>query len=154
MSLSSFLHIVKWFQVLLYNTHNLTSVICLHTVCSIWPIDRTLSGATSPGQSEPESNDNERVLHILQIFKAGTLSSDGLIPYPGHFWRDAVSVFYCRLGCTSSEYIYIYIYTHTYMHTSTHIHTHTHTHIYIHAYICIHTKWIKVHSLVPVGHSP
>ena len=32
-----FLHKVKWFQVLLYNSHNLTSVICLHTVCSIWP---------------------------------------------------------------------------------------------------------------------
>ena len=24
-------------QVLLYNSHDLTSVICLHTVCSIWP---------------------------------------------------------------------------------------------------------------------
>ena len=29
-SLSSFLHIVQWFQVLQYNSHNLTSVICLH----------------------------------------------------------------------------------------------------------------------------
>ena len=28
----------------LYNSHNLTSVICLHTVCSIWLIDRALSG--------------------------------------------------------------------------------------------------------------
>ena len=33
--LSSFLHTIKWFQVLLYNSHNLKSVICLHTVCSI-----------------------------------------------------------------------------------------------------------------------
>ena len=32
---------------------------------SIWPIDRTLSGATTPGQSEPESDGNEGVLHIL-----------------------------------------------------------------------------------------
>ena len=31
---------------------------------SIWPIDRTLSGATILGQSEPGSNGNEEVLHI------------------------------------------------------------------------------------------
>ena len=34
--------------------------------CSIWPIDRTLSGATTPGQSLPRSNDNKEVLHIPQ----------------------------------------------------------------------------------------
>ena len=33
---------VKGFQVLQYNSPNLTSVICLHIVCSIWLIDRTL----------------------------------------------------------------------------------------------------------------
>ena len=32
---------------------------------SIWPIDRTLSGATITGQNEPESDDNEEVLGIL-----------------------------------------------------------------------------------------
>ena len=31
---------------------------------SIWLIDRTLSGATTPGQSGPGSDDNEGVLHI------------------------------------------------------------------------------------------
>ena len=31
---------------------------------SIWPIDRTLSGATTPGQSGPGSDGNEGVLHI------------------------------------------------------------------------------------------
>ena len=31
---------------------------------SIWPLDRTLSDATTPGQSVPESNGNEGVLHI------------------------------------------------------------------------------------------
>ena len=51
MSLSSFLHTVKCFQVLLYNSHNLTSVICLHTVCFIRPLDRTLSGATTQCRS-------------------------------------------------------------------------------------------------------
>ena len=42
-----FLRIVKWFQVFLYNRHNLTLVIYLPTVCSIWP-NRTLSGAATP----------------------------------------------------------------------------------------------------------
>ena len=31
---------------------------------SIWPIDRTLSGATTPGQSRPGSDGNEGVLYI------------------------------------------------------------------------------------------
>ena len=39
-------------EVLLSNSHNLTSIIYLHTVCSFWLIDN-LSVATSPGQSEP-----------------------------------------------------------------------------------------------------
>ena len=42
-----FLHTVKWFQVLLYNSQNLTSVICLYTVCSIWLKDRTKAGVTT-----------------------------------------------------------------------------------------------------------
>ena len=33
-------------------------------VSSISPIDSTLSGATTSGQSKHESNDNERVLYI------------------------------------------------------------------------------------------
>ena len=84
MSLSSFLHIVKWFKVLLYNSKNLKSVICLHKVCSIRLIDRTLSSATTPGQSGPRSNGNEGVLCILQISKYGASPLDGLMSYPGH----------------------------------------------------------------------
>ena len=72
---------VKWFQVLLYQS--LTSIICLHTVCSIWLIDRILSGATTLGQGGPGSNGNEGVLYISQIFKVGDSSSDGLMPYLG-----------------------------------------------------------------------
>ena len=34
--------------------------------CSICPLDGILSATTSPGQSEPESNDNERALYILK----------------------------------------------------------------------------------------
>ena len=33
---------------------------------SIWPIDRTLSGTTTPGQSGPRSDGDEEVLHILK----------------------------------------------------------------------------------------
>ena len=35
----------------------------------IRPIDRTLSGAATPGQSVPGSHVNEGVLHIPQSFK-------------------------------------------------------------------------------------
>ena len=36
-------------------------------VSYIWLIDRTLSGATTPGQSEPESDGDEGILHTLLI---------------------------------------------------------------------------------------
>ena len=51
---------------------------------SIWPIDRTLSGATTLGQSGPGSNGNKEVLHIHQISKAGASPLDGLMLYLGH----------------------------------------------------------------------
>ena len=54
------LHTVKWF--------NVEEDICLHTILmsiiSIWHKDRTLSGATTPGQGEPGSKVNEGVLHV------------------------------------------------------------------------------------------
>ena len=54
---------------------------------SIWPIDRTLSCATTPGHSGPESDSNEEVLHIPQSFCiTGTSPSDCLVSYPGHLW--------------------------------------------------------------------
>ena len=44
-----------------------------------------LSGATTPGQSGPESDGNEGVLHIPQSSStAGTSPSDCLVSYPGH----------------------------------------------------------------------
>ena len=49
----------------------------------IWPIDRTLSGATTPGQSEHESDSNEEVLRIPQSFSITEASlSDCLVSYP------------------------------------------------------------------------
>ena len=52
---------------------------------SSWPMDRTLSGATTPGQSGPRSDGNEGVLCIPQSSSiTGTLPSDCLVSYPGH----------------------------------------------------------------------
>ena len=46
---------------------------------------RALSGATTPGQSEPEGNGNEGVLHIPQSPSISeTSSSDCLVSYPVH----------------------------------------------------------------------
>ena len=36
----------------------------------------TLRGTTTPGQSGPESNGNEGILHILQNSRTGTSLSD------------------------------------------------------------------------------
>ena len=52
---------------------------------SIWPIHRTLSGATTLGQSEPGSDANEGVLCISQSSSiTETSSSDCLVSYSGH----------------------------------------------------------------------
>ena len=52
---------------------------------SIRPIDRTLSGATIPGQSGPGSNGDEGVLHIAQsISITWTSLLDRLVSYIGH----------------------------------------------------------------------
>ena len=52
---------------------------------SIWPIDRTLSGASTLGQSWPGSNGNEGVLHIPQSsIITGASPSDCLALYLGH----------------------------------------------------------------------
>ena len=70
---------------------------------SIWPIDRILSGATTPDYSGPESDGNEGVLRIPQSYSiTGTSPLDCLVSYPGHslqgesyfFYIDAVGVFY------------------------------------------------------------
>ena len=52
---------------------------------SIWPIDKTLSVATTLGQSGPENNGNEGVPCITQISDiTGTSTSDCLQSYTGH----------------------------------------------------------------------
>ena len=72
---------------------------------SIWSTDRNLTGATTPGQSEPDSNGNEGMLRIPQNSNIiGTSPSDCLVSYLGHslavggvlpLYRGAIGVFYC-----------------------------------------------------------
>ena len=52
---------------------------------SIWPIDRTLSGATTLGQSGPRSDGSKEILRIPQNVSLTWASpSDCLMSYPGH----------------------------------------------------------------------
>ena len=54
----------------------------------ILPIDRTLSGATTPGLSGLGNNGNEGVLHIPQSSSnTGTSPSDCFVSYPGHLGK-------------------------------------------------------------------
>ena len=58
---------------------------------SIWPIDSTLSGATTSGQSGPGSNGNKGVLCIPQSSNiTGASPSDCLVSYPGHVLGESV----------------------------------------------------------------
>ena len=58
---------------------------------SIWPIDRTISGDTTPKQSGPRSHGNEGVLCISQSSKIiGTSPLDCLVSYPGHLLEGGV----------------------------------------------------------------
>ena len=52
---------------------------------SIWPLDRTLSGASTPDQSRRGSDGNEGILLILQSSSiTGASPSNCLVSYPGH----------------------------------------------------------------------
>ena len=66
---------------------------------SIWPIDKTLSGATTLGESRPGSNSNEGIFCIPQSCKARASPSDCLMLYIWGqgvlpFCIDAVGIFY------------------------------------------------------------
>ena len=55
--------------------------------CSIWPIERSLSCATTSYQSEPESDDNEGELRIPQGSSITEASpSDCLVSYKDTHW--------------------------------------------------------------------
>ena len=72
-------------SIAIYNSQNLKLVICLFRVCSICPLDRTQSSATTSGQGKPESNGNKGVLCIPQSSSiTGVSPSDYLVSYTGH----------------------------------------------------------------------
>ena len=61
---------------------------------SIWTIDRTLSVATTLGQSGPGSDDTGGVLPIPQSSSiTGDSQSDGLVSYPGHLIEVGLSLY-------------------------------------------------------------
>ena len=89
---------------------------------SIYPIDRTLLGATTPTQNGPGSDGNEGVLRIPQSFSiTGTSPSDCLVSYSGQLlggasypFAEVQSVYYPVQADSStvteerSEYIHAY----------------------------------------------
>ena len=57
---------------------------------SNWPIDRILSGATTPSQCGPRSDGNEGILYIPQSYCiTGASPSDCLISYLGHSFKES-----------------------------------------------------------------
>ena len=57
---------------------------------SIWPIDKTLSSATTPGQIRPGNNCCEGVLRIPQSSSITGASPSGcLVSYPRHTFGDS-----------------------------------------------------------------
>ena len=77
---------------------------------SIWPIDSSLSGPTTPDQIGPGSNGNKGVLRIPQSSSiTGASPSDYLMSYSEHslgmllLCRDAVSVFYSQSQLGEAE---------------------------------------------------
>ena len=51
----------------LFFLHTKSCLIWIIFNWSIWPIDGTWTGMTTPGQSESGSNDNKRVLHYPEL---------------------------------------------------------------------------------------
>ena len=81
---------------------------------SIWPIDRTLSGAITLGQSGPGRNDNEGILQhswnlnirLFNIISRILVEGGGVLP----LCRDAAGLFYSPswLGCFTFCFIIKY----------------------------------------------
>ena len=56
---------------IVYDILDLTPVICLHISVFYWTHRKNYTVTASPGQSGPDNNGNEEILHIPQISKAG-----------------------------------------------------------------------------------
>ena len=89
-----YLHtLIEAFQVLVTEFSPIKICISKHFTC-IWSIDKSLSGATTPGQSGPGSDGNEGVLRIPQISSiTGIWPSDCLVSYLGHRYAEMQSVY-------------------------------------------------------------
>ena len=66
-------------------------------------IDGVPSGATTPRQNGPESNNNERVRHIPQSSKTGASPSDCLASYPRHTLMEVLPLFNDAVGILFSS---------------------------------------------------
>ena len=78
-------HFYLSYSVYSNSSNSNNSVLHKYTVSSIKPIDRALSGATTPGQSGPVSDGMKRFAAFLQSSSIiGTLQSDCLVSYVGH----------------------------------------------------------------------
>ena len=63
---------------------------------SIWPIHRNLSSATTPGQSGPGSDDNERILCFTQSSSiTGASLLDCLVSYQDTRWGSLTLLQWC-----------------------------------------------------------
>ena len=91
------------FQTIQFSMSHLYALSLNVKNSSIWPIDRTLSGATTASQSRPGSNGNEGVLCFPQSSSiTETLPSHCFVSYSRRsllggglcFCRDAVDIFY------------------------------------------------------------
>ena len=57
---------------------------------SIWHIDRTLSGATTPGKSGPGNDGNKGIIRIYQSSHITEASPpNSLVSYPGHLLKES-----------------------------------------------------------------
>ena len=75
---------------------------------SIWPLDRVLSGATTPGQSRPGNGGIEGLLCITQSSSI-TRSSPSycLVSYAGHsFWESYLTEEMCCIAMNNYTYTY------------------------------------------------
>ena len=88
---------------------------------SFWPIGRTLSGVTTPGQSVPGSDVNKGILSISGSSSiSGDSAADCLVSYQDTRWgggvsplcREAVGVLYCpsRLNNYLPEFYILFFY--------------------------------------------
>ena len=84
-------------ETVLFQTIQFSMIILFS---SIWPIDRTLSGATTPGQSGPGSNGNEEVLRISQNSNITVTSAlYCLVSYQDIRWRRHLTPLQRRSQC-------------------------------------------------------